>query len=169
MNRATRRAIARTGHAPIDVAQQTSLRKAQCLMKIATVLELNKPTTDAQCDGLMLELHSCFDALKNGSSDPELFNRLASSLNTALVLAEAIGQEVVDAMLLAHDALQHCAALRDRHGRYGFTGQGIQDVREALDLYSQIVRLSTPLQINAAVDDGHRRALKQMRDNEVPA
>ena len=126
------------------------------------VLQQNQQTKPSQADGLMLELHQCFDALKNGSTDEELFNRLGSSLNTALILAERIDQQVVDVVLDAHQAMYRCRERFDKHGRFGFDGPGISAMVDALDVYDQIVRLTTPKQILGASAEAFRRMVKQM-------
>ena len=125
-------------------------------------LQQNQQTKPSQADGLMLELHQCFDALKNGSTDDELFNRLGSSLNTALILAERIDQQVVDVVLEAHQAMYRCRARFDKHGRFGFDGPGIAAMVDALDVYDQMVRLSTPKQILDASSEAFKRMKKQM-------
>ena len=128
------------------------------------VLQQNQQTKPSQADGLMLELHQCFDALKHGSTDDELFNRLGSSLNTALILAERIDQQVVDVVLEAHQAMYRCRDRFDKHGRFGFDGPGIAAMVDALDVYEQIVRLITPKQILDASAEAYRRMKKQIRE-----
>ena len=126
------------------------------------VLQQNQQTKPSQATGLMLELHQCFGALKNGSDDEELFNRLGSSLNTALVLAERIDDKVVAVILEAHEAMGRCWDRFEAHGRFGFDGPGISAMVDALDVYDQIVRLTTPKQILGASAEAFRRMKKQM-------
>ena len=127
-------------------------------------LAQNQQVKPSQATGLMLELHQCFDALKNGSDDEELFNRLGSSLNTALVLAERIDDEVVAVILDAHEAMYRCRDRFDKHGRFGFDGPGIAAMVDALDVYDQMVRLGTPKQILDASAEAYRRMKKQIRE-----
>ena len=127
-------------------------------------LQQNQQTKPSQATGLMLELHQCFDALKNGSTDDELFNRLGSSLNTALILAERIDQQVVDVVLEAHQAMYRCRERFDKHGRFGFDGPGITAMVDALDVYDQMVRLSTPKQILSASAEAVKRMHRQIRE-----
>lgn len=124
-------------------------------------IEGNQPVSEEKATGLMLELWSAFDALKAGSDDMAHLTWIASSMNTAVVLAERIDQEVVDVILAAHDAIREAAEIKDRHGKIGFTGPGMQAIAEALDVYGQIVRLQTPRAIWKAAEEGHRRARAQ--------
>lgn len=142
LNRAARRAQARKRrHA---TARRVVVNAAQ------VTLAAHQEARPQAVIGLMLELHECFDALKCGSTDRSHFDRLAGSLNTALVLA-------------GHDAMHECAAIFERHGKFGFSGAGIGALVDALDVYGQIVRLSTPRQIMDGVHEGHRRVRQQMR------
>lgn len=127
-------------------------------------IEGNQPVTEEKATGLMLELWSAFDALKAGSDDMQHLTWLASSLNTALVLAEKIDQEVVNVILAAHDAIRESTEIKDRHGKIGFTGPGMAAISEALDVYGQIVRLQTPRAIWKAAEEGHRRARSQYQE-----
>lgn len=162
MNRAERRALARTGTTPQLRAVHHAAARARLAGKAVYALAMNQEPTEAQSTGLMLELYQCFDALKAGSTDVEHFNRLGSSLNTALVMAERIAPEAEDVIKAAHAAMGECDALHARHGRFGFTGPGMTAVADALALYAQIISLSTPRQILAAVDQGHQRMCQQV-------
>ena len=159
-NRATRRAQARAERRAPKAAP------ARRLVLNATQLAVarHQDARPEAVTGLLLELHECLDALQHGSQDGELFERLACSMNTALVLAERIGAVAVDVMLAAQAAMLDCRARFERLGRFGFTGPGLQAMAEALALYRQIVQLSTPRQIIAAADEGHRRVIAQMRE-----
>lgn len=158
MNRAERRAASKAGRR----GQGRSSRRV-VLNAVDVTVARHQDARPQSVVGLMLELHECFDALKNGSSDDELFDRLASSMNTALIRAESIGQEAVDVILAAHTAMNECRDIYMRHGRFGFTGTGLQAMAEGLELYQQIVSLSTPRQILEAADQAHRRVIAQRK------
>lgn len=160
MNRAERRALARTGRMPNLHLAEAAIRRVRQADKALATIANHQQTTSQQTTGLMLELYEHFAALKSGDAEPEHFHQLGCSLNTALVRAEGIGQELVDVMQAAHAAMIECAELHQRHGRFGFTGPGMQAVAEALEVYGQIVSLSTPRQMMAAVTEGHRRMQK---------
>ncbi len=157
MNRAERRALARTGRMPNLHLAEAAIRRVRHADKALATIAHHQQATSQQATGLMLELYEHFDALKSGDALPDHFHQLACSLNTAMVLAERIGQQLVDVMDAAHAAMIECAEFHQRHGRFGFTGPGMQAVAEALDVYGQIVSLSTPRQVMAAVAEGHRR------------
>ncbi|MBS0414388.1 MAG: hypothetical protein JSR68_08445 [Proteobacteria bacterium] len=159
-NRATRRAQARAERrAPKPAPLRRVVRNATQL-----TMARHQDARPEAVTGLLLELHECLDALQRGSADTELFERLACSMNTALVLAERIGAVAVDVMLAAQAAMLDCRARFERLGRFGFTGPGLQAMADALALYRQIVQLSTPRQIIAAADEAHRRVIAQMRE-----
>jgi hypothetical protein len=50
-----------------------------------------------------------------------------------------------------------CAEIYKRHGRYGFTGPDILAVNDAINLYEDIVRLSTPKMMVDATAVAFRR------------
>ncbi|WP_448252851.1 hypothetical protein [Ottowia oryzae] len=168
MNRAERRALARTGQTPLQRTVDGIIRRARHADKALATITIHQQATSAQTTGLMLELYAHFDALKSGNATRDHFECLSMSLNTAMVLSEPIGQEVEDVMLAAHAAMNECAELHRRHRHYGFTGPGMQAVAEALEVYAQIVALSTPRQMMAAVEEGHRRVKRAIASGATP-
>ena len=81
-------------------------------------------------------------------------------------LDESIAPEAVDVMLGAQRAMNEASAIYERHGRFGFTGTGIQAMADALDLYGQIVAMSTPRQILEAAQEARRRVESQLKELE---
>jgi hypothetical protein len=98
-----------------------------------------------------VKLAAAFATLREGSADDSLFDDLACAINVGLVRAEQIDPLLEGIMLAARDAMLQADDIRGRHGRYGFTGPGLQAMAEALDAYDAILRASTPHQMNAAL------------------
>lgn len=123
------------------------------------VLAARQQTAEPVADDIMTKLHSAFKDLRAGSTDDDLFDRLAAAINVGLLRAEQIAPACVDAMLAARDALIQCDEIRGRHGRYGFNGPGLASMVAGLDLYEEMVRKSTPQQMRMAMT----ASLKRMR------
>ena len=117
----------------------------------AATIAASRQTEPAVADDVMTKLHMAFADLKAGSTDDDLFDRLAVSINVGLLRAEQINEVCVQPMLAARDALIRCDDIRGRHGRYGFDGPGLQAIADGLDVYEEMLRKSTPQQMTAAL------------------
>lgn len=99
-----------------------------------------------------------YQLLREGHGTADQFDTVACALNVAMVRAEKIGQPVVDAIKAGAFALVEC----DRgDGRFTFTGPGILAMNAAVDLYADLLRESTPRQMQEASDEVARRARVQ--------
>ncbi|CAN7477654.1 hypothetical protein [Variovorax paradoxus] len=119
----------------------------------------------------MTKLYSAFADLKAGSTDDDLFDRLASTINVGMVRAEQIDELCLAPLLAARDALIRCDAIRGRHGRYGFDGPGLQAMAAGLEVYEEMVRKSTPQQMHNALAEsvariGRQATTEQERNND---
>jgi hypothetical protein len=123
----------------------------------AATIANSQPTPAADVTRIMVSVRMSYERLKQGDAPVSDFERLAAVLNVGLIRGEAIGSQVVEAMKLAMEAILECHRLHQRHGRWGFTGPGIQAMNEALEFYEQILRLSSPNQMEAAVKESYRR------------
>lgn len=123
----------------------------------AATIANSQLTPAADVTRIMVSVRMSYERLKQGDAPASDFERLAAVLNVGLIRAESIAPEVVDAMKEAIEALLHCHGLHERHGRWGFTGPGIQAMNEALELYEQILAKSSPNQMEAAVRESYRR------------
>lgn len=74
-----------------------------------------------------------------------------------MIRAEAIGKPLEEAFQAAGEALLECERIRQRHGRYGFTGPHILNMNAAMDLYADVLAMSSPNQMQAAVEEGAAR------------
>ena len=110
---------------------------------------------------LMLPLRFAFEALRRGTA----------SVNDAYILSNAINDTAVRSWGLEDEEAANAAgpiantaiaAMRrvgeryKRTGKLGLDGPGIADVAAGIDLYEQLVRLSTPAQMMAAASQAIR-------------
>lgn len=116
-----------------------------------------QPFPEAEITRILIKVHSAFEAVRTGGTDVDQFDRLAAVLNVGMVRSEAIGEVGVEVFKAAQAALMEADALYGRHGRYGFTGPGLEAMKEAIALYEQLLRLSTPLQMTKVQEECMRR------------
>ena len=88
---------------------------------------------------------------------------LACMANVSLVRAEAISPLLVPPVQAAQDALVRMQARAARGLGYGFDGTGLQAVTDVVDVFEQILDLSTPAQMHAA----NAQVLARMRKGVV--
>ena len=123
----------------------------------AAVVIASRATDSGVATSVAIKLQDAFRQLCDGSTDDDLFDRLASAINIGLIRAEKIDPLLETSLLAGRDALVECDGIRGRHGRYGFTGPGMAAMRTALDDYESIVAASTPHLMQAAIDESIRR------------
>lgn len=116
-----------------------------------------QPFPEAEITRILLKVHDAFAQLRNGSKDPDLFDRLAAVLNVGLVRSEDIGQQGVEVFKAAQAALMEADRIFATHLHYGFTGPGLEAMRGAIALYEEILQASTPLQMHQAQEECMRR------------
>lgn len=116
----------------------------------------------AKGDDIAAKLYSAFADLQAGSTDDELFDRLASTVNAALIRAESIDELCLAPLQDAADALRRCDAIRARHGRYGFDGPGLQAMAAGLEVCEEIIRNSSPKQMFDAFAESVTRIYRHL-------
>lgn len=129
----------------------------------------SRPPPDEHATLVMNRVRSAFEALKNGTTDCAQFDRLAACINVGMIRAEAIDPLCEQTMAAAIAALGRVDAIFGRHRRYGFSGLDLQAVAEAVNLYEEILRNSTPHQMEAAVNESARRMIAQVREERAAA
>jgi hypothetical protein len=115
----------------------------------------------AHADKVMALVRTACDKLKDGTAGAEHFDRVAGAFNVGLIRAESIDPLVVETMNAGIAAMQRCDAIWQRHRKYGFHGPDLEPLEDAMGLYEQILRLSTPRMMEDAVVEAARRMLKQ--------
>ena len=141
MNRAERRAAAR--HKPRQAPQHLNPRNLGALAVIGDV----RPYDDRELLTDFIRIRDAFGRLASGSADGEDFARVAVAINLAKLRAMDIDETLADALERAQDAMTACRERLRRHGRYGFDGPGLQSMTWALDAHEEIVRHSSPRQM----------------------
>lgn len=110
---------------------------------------------------IMTKLTDAFARMAEGSTNCELFDRLAAAINVGLIRAEAIDPLVEEVMVRAINAMNEADGIYGRHRRYGFTGPGLEAMKDGLQVYQEILSKSAPAQMEAALEESARRMLKQ--------
>jgi hypothetical protein len=131
----------------------------------AATIAACQPMSKAVADDIMTKLHMAFTDLRNGSTDGDLFDRLAATVNVGIIRAEQIDPLCVGPMLAARDALVRCDEIMARHGRYGFDGPGLQAIAAGLEVYEEMLRNSTPQQMREAMSTSIARMNKQIAES----
>ena len=135
--------------------QSARARQADKTTNFATILRHQLIGDNAAHNLVIAE--SAFRDLIEGSTDPEIFGRLAMAINCALVRSEAIDPLLEQTMQAAVAAMVETMGIFERHGRYGFTGPGLAAVKLGLEAYADIARHSTPVQMQTALNEVMRR------------
>lgn len=130
----------------------------------ADLIEQHREPEPAAVMEIVERLNECFHHLSNGGSSAAKFDTLAAAINVGLIRAEKIDPMAVQTFTLAVDAMQACDTRFAAHRRYGFSGVELQDMQAAIDLYAQILALSTPAQMNAALLESADRMIKQAQE-----
>jgi hypothetical protein len=126
-----------------------------------TVIVGNQDQPEENAVPILNLVKAAYELLRTGGGEPKHFDRLAGAFNVALVRAESIDPLAEQTMLAGIEAMKRCDGIWQRHGRYGFTGPDLTAVTDAIELYEGILRLSTPFQMEAAVNEAARRMIEQ--------
>jgi len=115
----------------------------------------SSPYSDEDVIRMMLPVRMAFELLRNGEATADDAYTLANAINDTAI--RAWGLEDEDAANAAGPianaaihAMRRCGERYKRIGRLGLDGPGLADVAQGVDLYEQLVRLSTPAQMKAA-------------------
>lgn len=103
-----------------------------------------QPFTQEEQTTITLPVHVAFEAMRTGAGSFDDFETLAECLNVALVYSESIDDLCVQTCIQAQEALMLAKARYDATGRWGLCWRGLQHIPPVLDLYDQMVALSTP-------------------------
>ena len=95
--------------------------------------------------------------LCNGSGTTDDFDRVAMAMNICLVRAESIGPDAVEVATRAQDALVTMQQRYLRLHRFGPDADALAHVPIALQLYDELLRMSSPLQLETALAEAYQR------------
>ncbi len=105
-----------------------------------------------------LALRTLLEALRLGKADEHAFHNLAAAVNVSLVLCErGIGEEYLDLVKRAQDALLRLYQRGRQSGRWVMDGPGLNDLREAIDLHEQHLALVSRAEAANAMREVMRR------------
>lgn len=130
---------------------------------IYRVMARLQPFTQPEMVSLTNPPRIAFEKMRNGGGGEQDFHTLACLVNIVLVRSEVIDPLCVETAKRAQDALMRTLDRHQRCDQWGFDGQALQDLPPALDLYEQILELSTPQQMH----DAMRVTIERMNAGEV--
>ena len=117
---------------------------------------------------LKTPVRMAFESLRSGKGEETDFHTRAAAVNVSLIRSESIDQLCVETCQRAQDALMSVLARSKRIGKWGLDAAGLQDIPPAMDLHEQLLELSTPHQMQAAMRETLRR-MEAGHGIEVPA
>ena len=125
------------------------------------VIQGSTPYTDDEVTKLMLPLRFAFEALRRGTATTADAFAIGNAINDTAVRAWGLEDEEAAnaAGPIANTAIAAMRRVGERYkktGKLGLDGPGIADVAAGIDLYEQLVRLSTPAQMMAAASQAIR-------------
>lgn len=115
------------------------------------------PTAPPEVLRIMNIVRVSYEKLKAGHGTADDFDKLSAVVNVGLVRAESIGRALVEAFKDAGEAMLECARIHERHGKFGFTGPHLLAMNAAMDLYADVLAMSSPNQMHAAALESSRR------------
>jgi hypothetical protein len=124
---------------------------------LANTIANSQPTAPAEVARIMLMIRLAYEKLKIGNATDFEYDRVGAAVNVGLVRAESIGQPLVDAFKAAGEAMLECARRQKASGKYGFSGPNLLSMNAAMDLYEQLLGLSSPNQMHSAQMEAYRR------------
>ncbi|BBP95946.1 hypothetical protein BSFA1_10750 [Burkholderia sp. SFA1] len=122
------------------------------------VLERRTPMDKSQTTDLGIAYHVALDEMLKGRGTEEHWSTVVCALNITLVLSERGYGAVL--MPTVNAALAGAVRARDRAracGRWGFDGDAINDIREAIALHDEQMNVATKRVVLDALAEVHRR------------
>lgn len=144
----------KTAHRQASHAKRRWQADPAALYRLMNRLQPFTPTEQLR---LNLPPRVAYESLRTGRGEEADFHTLAGAVNVAMVRAETINPLAEQTAITARDALMRCWQRHQASGRWGFDGPALQDLPPALDLYEQLLALSTPQQMQDAMAETIRR------------
>ena len=136
----------------------------------AHAVGMQQQLTDDQRTDLGLAVHACIERLRTGNGIELDWHTLAAAVNVSLVLAEkGVGDEHLEDIKLAQDALIEILGRHRRTGRWAFTGSGYVALARAVEIHEAQLASVTRDGARAAMLEVRRRVERGETLNEVPA
>jgi hypothetical protein len=133
------------------------------------VLARVAPVDACVATGLEVKVRMAYERLRSGAGTPSDYDRVARAMNVAYERAkdeDITGREVLqEALGATGNALEAARERYDQTGRFGFTGEQLTALNEGMDVYAELLRNSSALQMHRADDRVERwvRRLEQRR------
>lgn len=115
------------------------------------VLNRLEPFTEEELAKLLLPIRMSFDALRNGTGTEQDFLDVVAACNSASMRGAEVDPLCQQTAVTGLLALRRMWEGHKRIGKWGFDGSGLADVELAIELHEQLVRLSTPLELQRAM------------------
>lgn len=138
----------RTAHRNASKAKRQFKADPSSIYKVMGRVQL---FTEQEHSELLSPVTESFERMKTGQAKRDDFDTLGAMSNICLIRGEEIDPLCVVATQRCQDALMRCLQRFETTGRWGFDGLGMQDVEIAIDLYAQLLKLSTPQQMKEAM------------------
>lgn len=100
-----------------------------------------------QAAEIEMPIRLAFEDMRNGNGSDADFYALVSAINIAAARSHSISPECVAVCDAAMQGMQRAQDRHARIGRWGFDGPALADIAACLDLFSQVVGMSTCGQI----------------------
>lgn len=111
------------------------------------VMNRLEPFTEEELARLFLPIRMSFDALRNGTGTKQDFLDVVAACNSASLRGADVDPLCQQTAVTGLEALRRMWERHKRIGQWGFDGPGLADVELAIELHEQLVRLSTPLEL----------------------
>lgn len=140
------------------------------------VIQGSRPYRDANpnaATNIMVKLRLALQRLSDMATpadDIQDHDELMHAMAVALVRSHEIAgsdNPCKEPLMEGVQALQRASERRGRTGRWGLDGPGIQALREAVDIYEEILMESSPKQMQKAYEKHLKMLLKAMQQEEV--
>lgn len=118
---------------------------------LARVMRRLVPFTEAELAQLLLPIRMSFDALRNGTGTEQDFLDVVAACNSASMRGAEVDPLCQQTAVVGLEALRRMWERHKRIGKWGFDGPGLADVELAIELHEQLVRLSTPLELQRSM------------------
>ncbi len=111
----------------------------------------HEPLDDGDAGEFELIVLSALEAVTHGHGTRREWDSIANALNQAWTLAHnGIGAEMIPTLSAAQDGMRRAVPRFDRTGKVALDGDALRDVRHALTLWGQQLRMCTIGEVDAA-------------------
>lgn len=136
--------------------QNPSRWQADPTAAFATILQ-HRPMSKKNFAKCSTEVRTAWHHLCNGTGTTDHFDAVATAMNICLVRSESIGEDAVEVSQRAQAAMVAMQQRYLRCARLGPDAAALADVPLGLDLYDELLRMSSPLQLETALAEVSHR------------